>query len=134
MGCLFHLGVLTPTCSSKLDQGVCPENNVPLSPPIGPGAARPCLAVGSGRGRQAPRVSVNPNTCLIASPEYLATAKTVEPSPLPGKIKAQQLVQDSGDFAQKAQGADLFIVLLKRNIFSSRNLMAIFGRPVGDLI
>jgi hypothetical protein len=61
-------------------------------------------------------VSVNPNTCLFASPKYLATVKEIEPGPPPEEIKGPQLVQDFGDFAQKAQGADLFIVLLKRYI------------------
>jgi hypothetical protein len=44
------------------------------------------------------------------------SVKEIEPGPPPEEIKGPQLVQDFGDFAQKAQGADLFIVLLKGHI------------------
>jgi hypothetical protein len=50
-------------------------------------------------------------------PKISGNPKTIEPGPPPDEIKQPQFVQDSGDFAQKAQGADLFIVLLKRYIW-----------------
>ena len=57
-----------------------------------------------------------PQYLSFGFPKISGNPKTIEPGPPPDEIKRLQLVQDSGDFAQKAQGADLFIVLLKRYI------------------
>ena len=105
---------------------VCPENNLPLSLPIGPGPDR-------GRGRQAPRVSVNPNTCLLASPKYLATPRPLNPDLHPMRLNNCNLFKTPA-ISHKRHKGQTCLLFCSKGIFSSRNLMAIFGRSVSDLI